>query len=228
MVDFMSTNAAIDAASGHGRAMDHNYRLQRHVYDLSRKYYLLGRDRMLDGLGVQGEGRVLEIGCGTARNLIRVGKRYPQARLYGLDISEQMLKTAGQSLQRARLVGRVGLACADAENFDAGRLFGAAQFERIYFSYALSMIPHWQQALAQAVRLLAPDGELHVVDFGSSQRLPRTARNVLWWWLARYQVSPRISFPAELRKLASAQEAEADLQRLYRDYAWIAVLKRNA
>ncbi len=34
-----------DAASD----MDRIYRLQRHIYDASRKFYLLGRDDMLEG-----------------------------------------------------------------------------------------------------------------------------------------------------------------------------------
>ncbi len=36
----------------HAELMDGVYRYQRHVYDLTRKYYLLGRDRLIDGLDV--------------------------------------------------------------------------------------------------------------------------------------------------------------------------------
>ena len=32
--------------------MDRIYRRQRHVYDLTRKYYLLGRDRLIADLDV--------------------------------------------------------------------------------------------------------------------------------------------------------------------------------
>ena len=32
--------------------MDRIYRHQRHIYDPTRKYYLLGRDRLIDGLAV--------------------------------------------------------------------------------------------------------------------------------------------------------------------------------
>jgi S-adenosylmethionine-diacylgycerolhomoserine-N-methlytransferase len=31
--------------------MDPMYRRQRHIYDLSRKFYLLGRDEAIAGLG---------------------------------------------------------------------------------------------------------------------------------------------------------------------------------
>ena len=50
--------------------MDRIYRRQRHVYDFTRKYYLLGRDELIERLAPPADSRVLEIGCGTARNLI--------------------------------------------------------------------------------------------------------------------------------------------------------------
>ena len=50
--------------------MDRIYRRQRHLYDFTRKYYLLGRDRLIHRLSPPAGSRVLEIGCGTARNLV--------------------------------------------------------------------------------------------------------------------------------------------------------------
>ncbi|MDE2620627.1 MAG: class I SAM-dependent methyltransferase, partial [Sphingomonadales bacterium] len=92
--------------------MDAVYRRQRHIYDLTRKYYLFGRDPMLDALGLPATGvgcSVLEIGCGTGRNLARVQRRWGDAALFGIDISAEMLKSA-----RARLGDRAVLAIGDA------------------------------------------------------------------------------------------------------------------
>ncbi len=82
--------------------MDRMYRLQRYFYDLTRKYYLLGRDRLLDEMDVSDGETVLEVGCGTARNLIILAKRRPTANLYGLDASNAMLETARAKIDRAR------------------------------------------------------------------------------------------------------------------------------
>jgi S-adenosylmethionine-diacylgycerolhomoserine-N-methlytransferase len=78
--------------------MDKIDRRQRHIYDLSRKYYLLGRDEAIARLRpAHGDG-VLEIGCGTGRNLIKAARTYPAARFYGLDVSRAMLDTAAASI----------------------------------------------------------------------------------------------------------------------------------
>ena len=50
--------------------MDAIYRRQRFIYDLTRRPYLFGRDQMLAELEPPPGGSVLEIGCGTARNLL--------------------------------------------------------------------------------------------------------------------------------------------------------------
>ena len=48
-------------------AMDRMYRWTRHVYDASRKYYLLGRDHLIQKLKPAKTDLVCEVGCGTAR-----------------------------------------------------------------------------------------------------------------------------------------------------------------
>ena len=67
--------------------MNRIYRRQRHIYDFTRKYYLLGRDALIAQLRPQPGARVLEIGCGTGRNLILAARRYPDAHFFGIDVS---------------------------------------------------------------------------------------------------------------------------------------------
>ena len=206
--------------------MDAIYRTQRHFYDLTRKYYLLGRDRMIRALAPPNGGTVLEIGCGTARNLIAVAQRYPSARLFGIDISEAMLETARAKVAAAGLTGRITLAQGDATQFDAGALFGVTAFDRIFQSYTLSMIPDWQGAINEAARKLVPGGELHIVDFGQQEALPAPFRALLFAWLAKFDVSPRADLPAALDLLAAEQPITVAFTPLYRGYAWSAKATR--
>ena len=87
------------------QVMDRMYRYQRHIYDLTRKYYLLGRDRLIRRLNPRCGARILEIGCGTGRNLILAARKYPTARLYGIDVSNEMLASASHAIARAGLSG---------------------------------------------------------------------------------------------------------------------------
>ena len=103
----------------HAEQMDAIYKVQRHIYDLTRKYYLLGRDRLIERLQPPRGGSVLEIACGTGRNLAVVAKAYPSAYLYGVDISSEMLKSAGTTLKAQAQKRHVRLAQADAAAFDA-------------------------------------------------------------------------------------------------------------
>lgn len=204
--------------------MDRIYRHQRHIYDATRKYYLLGRDQLIAALAPPRNGTVLEIGCGTGRNLLAVRRLYPQARLFGLDISEAMLDTA-----RAHSQGRhIAYAKADAANFDPQELFGVAKFDRIFISYALSMIPPWQEAIQSATRMLAPGGELHIVDFGQQERLPRLFRSLLRKWLGWFHVTPRAELRESIEKLARAEGAAVRFTAVRGGYAWLFVVKKPA
>ena len=89
--------------SRHQERMDRRYRYQRHVFDLSRKFILFGRERAIAALRLGDARSVLEIGCGTGRNLKLMAEAYPALRLTGIDISDEMLKSARAKLARAQL-----------------------------------------------------------------------------------------------------------------------------
>jgi S-adenosylmethionine-diacylgycerolhomoserine-N-methlytransferase len=206
-------------------AMDRMYRHQRHIYDATRKYYLLGRDLLIDRLRPGTGDGVLEIGCGTGRNLIRAARQYPRARFYGVDISNEMLATARDNIARAGLSSRVQVAQADATSFDSEKLFGIALFQRVFMSYTLSMIPRWRAVLEQSTASLAPSGQMLVVDFGGQEGLPSWVRPLLAQWLALFHVTPRAELELELTILADRKDAVLTFERPYRGYAQYAMLR---
>lgn len=213
-------------SAGHAQRMDAVYAAQRHIYDFTRKYYLLGRDRLIAELTPPPGGTVLEIGCGTARNLIAAARRWPEARFFGLDISEAMLATARAKVAAAGLSDRIALVQGDAAKFGARDLFGVEGFDRVFLSYTLSMIPDWTGAIEQAAKAVAPGGALSIVDFGQQERLPRWWRRALFAWLARFHVTPRRELPVALRHTAMAGGLELGFEPLLRGYAWSGSLKR--
>jgi len=204
----------------HAALMDEVYRGQRHIYDFTRKYYLFGRDTLIAGLAATPGMRVLEVACGTGRNLAKVAKAWPGVRLFGLDISSEMLKSARAALGEDARLGE-GDACA----FDPASLLGEPAFERIVLSYSLSMIPDWQGALAHAAGQLAPGGALHVVDFGDLGGMPGPFQRMLRAWLAKFHVEPRADLPAVAAEVAIAQGLTLESKRGPLGYYQLHVLK---
>lgn len=201
----------------HAALMDGVYRYQRLFYDATRKFYLLGRDHLITEMQAKPGDTVLEIACGTGRNLQKIARRYPETQLFGLDISEQMLISA-----RKKLGDGARLAQGDACDFNPQALWSQPKFDHIVLSYCLSMIPDWQGALAEAHRHLAPGGTVHIVDFGDQSDLPEWFNRALRGWLAQFHVTPRDVLPYELEKLCERFSCVSDNRRLYRGYAYYA------
>lgn len=216
----MSHTESLEAA----RVMDRIYRKQRHIYDVTRKFYLLGRDQMISDLGPGAGNAVLELGCGTGRNLIRAAQRYPRARFYGIDVSTEMLNSAMAGVARAGLEQRIHLAQGDAACFDPRRAFGIERFDRIFISYAVSMIPGWQSVIDHAAGTLEPGGTLHVLDFGQQDDLPGLFRQALFAWLRHFHVTPRHDLRRTMEVVAARRGKSARFRKLYRGYSYYGVL----
>jgi S-adenosylmethionine-diacylgycerolhomoserine-N-methlytransferase len=221
-----SRNISADAAwpAEATRRMNRMYRRQRHIYDATRRFYLLGRDRLIGGLRPAAGQSILEIGCGTGRNLVLAAQLYPEARFFGIDVSTEMLNSAIAAVSRAGLAGQIRVAHADGTAFDPQALFGVPSFDHVMISYSLSMIPAWRRVLEAAATHLKAGGRLHIVDFGNQERLPAAARALLLRWLAMFDVTPRDELERVLADLDETSGAELIFERPYRGYAQYAVL----
>jgi S-adenosylmethionine-diacylgycerolhomoserine-N-methlytransferase len=207
--------------------MNRQYRFQRHIYDATRTHYLFWRRRLLADLTPPHQGTVVEVACGTGWNLVRAARAYPGVQLYGFDISREMLATASQAVSRSSIRPRVELAEGDATHFDLNRMFGIAAADRIFISYALSMIPDWPAVIDTAISQLAPRGQLHVVDFGRMDKMPAWPRSAFRRFLARYNVTPRRDLEAVLRAAAARRGLACAFEETRRGYSAYAVLRRT-
>ena len=142
------------------KAIQRYYRWHSHVYDMTRWSFLFGRDRLLKSLPqwVQAPASVLEIGCGTGRNLGVLEQLFPRAELCGIDLCSSMLRHARRRCPRANLTEAA---------FDPAGM----QHDLIVCSYSLSMFSGAvTDNLLRIGQALKPGGHLAVVDFDSSPR----------------------------------------------------------
>lgn len=173
----------------HQRRMDRVYGQMKYIYDATRPFFLAGRRQLREAVPTHAPRRVLEVGCGTARNLILLAKRCPQASLTGIDISSEMLSLARSKVAASSFSSRITLIEAELADFAATN---PAPFDDILFSYSLSMIPDWQTVLHQAIPLIAPNGgQLVIADFGACKSWPRLAQWRLYKNLSYFHVTPR-------------------------------------
>lgn len=202
--------------------MDRMYRLQRYFYDITRKYYLLGRDQLLKEMDVQEGERIIEIGCGTARNLIILSQRHPHANLYGLDASAAMLETAQSKIDAAG-AKNITVKTALADDFSFDKTFGLTeQFDKIFFSYSISMIPPWRESIENALANLKPGGQLFIVDFYDQADLPTPFQRFLKWWLKKFHVRFWDDLMPFLQDLDRKGSAQLSITPLFRRYSFVA------
>jgi S-adenosylmethionine-diacylgycerolhomoserine-N-methlytransferase len=167
----------------HRAFLNRYYGVSRSIYDLTRKYYLFGRDTALRTLLAEPWHRLIEVGPGTGRNLRVLHNARPDALLGGIEASDAMLEHARDLCPWARLVHGF------AETHDYPSVLQEAP-DRILFSYCISMVQDGDAALDNARRALAPGGEVMVVDFADLSGLPTPVRALLRRWLNTFHVEP--------------------------------------
>jgi S-adenosylmethionine-diacylgycerolhomoserine-N-methlytransferase len=207
--------------------MDRMYRGQRYFYDLTRKYYLLGRDRLIWEMNVQAGENILEVGCGTGRNLVILAKKHPATNFFGLDASGEMLKTAQAKIDRENLKNiRLKIALADVFNYK--KTFNLEKpFDAIFFSYSISMIPTWKNSITNVLANLKTGGSFYIVDFYDQKDLPAWFRQILKSWLKQFHVEFRSDLLPHLENLEKQDLGKIEIISIARRYAFIAQFQKT-
>ncbi len=145
------------------------------VFDLlgfaGRRY----RATAIDSLQLHPGSRVLDIGCGTGLNLPLLERAVgPRGAVFGVDLTDAMLLKACERIRRAGW-SNVHLTQGDAAEYE----FPPA-LDGIVSSFALTLVPEFDEVVRRAAAALAPGGRLAVLDFKRPERTPE--------WLVRLGV----------------------------------------
>lgn len=127
-------------------------------------------------------GSVLDIGCGAGRILGHLAPARPELRLFGLDVSAEMIRLA-----QARLAPYPGVVLlrGDGRSLD---LFPDAAFDLVYSALVFQHLPTrvFRRYLAESARVLRPGGRLRFqVQYrrraGRDLRSPRNFRSIRYY-----------------------------------------------
>lgn len=132
---------------------------------LQRLFFRPTHEKVLSVLstaGVAPAARILDIGCGTGLFMRRLLEADPACHVTGLDLSEQMLARARHCCRELppQQAARTHLVQADAEYLP----FDDGEFDVITCNHSFHHYPHQGKVLREMNRVLAPGGQLLIVD----------------------------------------------------------------
>ena len=197
--------------------MDSVYRNTRHFYDLTKPMFLLGRDELLDSLHPKVDETVCEIGCGTARNLIYLARRYQNTNFIGIDASALMLEIANKKVKKEKLSSQIKLihGLAGIHEFQK-------KIDRMVFSYSLSMMSKPREILENCLEQMPPGGTIHIVDFGDFKMWPEVFKSSTIKFLNLFEMFPK---PDSVRDFETDKKYILDYKTRLGGYSYIATLK---
>lgn len=141
------------------------------LYDLlscEKAVYRKGRAIGIDALGLREGQQVLDVGCGTGFNFDLVHKYLGESgSIVGMDLNPAMLDSARKKASSA------GWHNIELHEIDASQMTAATVGVRssgadaIIFTYTLSVITHWREALDAAISMLRPSGSILIVDMAA-------------------------------------------------------------
>ena len=135
------------------------------IYDLVfGAVFKRGRSAAIEAADRLG-GRVLEVGVGTGISLPQYGKH---VRLFGVDISEAILRKASERVETLGLDNVEGIKVMDAEALE----FEDGAFDSVVAQYVITAVPNPEAALDEFARVVRPGGEIIITTrIGAGQGL---------------------------------------------------------
>lgn len=120
----------------------------------------LWRRRAVSSLKLPGKGRVLDVACGTADIGLEVLRRYPDAFVLGVDLSEGMLEKGLHKIRAAGAEGSIELKKGNALALP----FENESFDALTIAFGIRNIQDREGALSEFLRCLRPGGRLAVLE----------------------------------------------------------------
>jgi arsenite methyltransferase len=151
----------------------------------SRVGKLRMRALVVDALGLRGNERVLDVGCGRGLLLVEAARRLQEGEAVGLDLWSARDLSGNRpemAIENARLEGvekRIRLETGDMRKMP----FADASFDAAVASLAIHNVPNRDgrsAAVREIARVLRPGGRVALLDFARTGEYLNTLRALGW------------------------------------------------
>lgn len=152
-----------------------------HGYDTMNRIMSLGLDCLWRRLAIRritlsSGAEILDLACGTGDFTRELARRWPDAEITGVDLTEEMLEIADGKLADMK---NVTLLKGDAQNLSA---IGCGKHALVVCAFGFRNFPDKAKTLSECRRVLAPGGRLVVLElFRPKSKILGAAVNA---WLA--------------------------------------------
>jgi ubiquinone/menaquinone biosynthesis C-methylase UbiE len=170
---------------------------------------------ILSQLGLRGDERIVDLGCGRGAVLTMAAELVPAGQVAGVDIwqtrdqSGNAITTTQRNAELEGVASRVALATADMRALP----FADASFDLALSSAAIHNIPQLDgrlKAIDEAVRVLKPGGRLRIADIRSTSAYAQRLQQQGMWQVERRRLGWRTWYggPWVAMTLVSATKPE--------------------
>jgi len=133
-------------------------------------------------INLSGSKKLLEVGCGVGAQSEILLRRFPDLKLFGIDLSEKQLISAKAQLKSLPFAkGRFDIQKMNAENMS----FDSNTFDSAFLCWVLEHIPNPLNVLSEVRRVLSPGSTVYITEvLNSSFFLDPYSPNVWKYWMA--------------------------------------------
>ncbi len=121
--------------------------------------------RLIEQAGVKQGHNILDVGCGTATLTLLTKKLHPETQVVGLDADPKAFEIARAKAAQSRL--EVGLDLGLSMQLPYPNCYFHRVLSSLFFHHLTPENKH--RTLEEIFRVLRPQGELHVADWGKAQ-----------------------------------------------------------
>ncbi|OME70113.1 methyltransferase type 11 [Paenibacillus sp. FSL A5-0031] len=123
------------------------------------------KNKLIRQIQVDPGQRVLDLGCGTGTLTLLLKQAYPKAEVTGLDIDPNVLRIAEKKAEN------IGIDIKFNQGMSFELPYPDHSFDRVITSLMFHhlTLENKLRTLNEAFRILKPQGELHIADWGKAQ-----------------------------------------------------------